>query len=394
MILQFDASGNVVGSYKTIMEACRESGVNDSSIRKVLKGDRNSAGGFFWRGTEEKENSNYSENLIENEVPIEASAKSELDSHLKERGIAKKDVVSVKHWQTMKGESRFSVVTKPEAASLLDFKKTFFEEMKEYIPQVVDPVYDFKVGDPVAYEISLPDFHYGKITNISQDKANRIFLDTVKELHRKAAGLNIERFILPIGNDGLNSEGYSKATTKGTPQHDAEEWQQTFRGYWKLLVMAIDYLSAFAPVDVIVVQGNHDFERMFYIGEVIESWYKDSTVVTVDNSYDSRKYYVYGKNMLMFTHGDKEKPADMPLLMATEEPVLFAKCKYREVHCGHQHREIVNTYTGGIKVRFLPSICSNDSWHKTMGYGAMREAQAYIWNKNKGCEGYLQANLD
>ena len=96
----------------------------------------------------------------------------------------------------------------------------------------------------------------------------------------------------------------------------------------------------------------------------------------------------------MFTHGDKEKPAIMPIIMATEEPVKFAKCKYREIHCGHQHREIVNTYTGGIKVRFLPSICANDTWHKVMGYGAMREAQAYIWNKSKGCEGHLQVNLD
>ena len=392
MILQIDSQGNVVGKYNTFMEAMRETGVNDSSIRKVLRGDRNSAGGFRWSGHEADKNSNTNETTDYDKE--DGVYLPDLDAHLAERGIDKKEVTSVKHWQTMKGESRFSVVTKPQQSDLTEFKEAFFEEMKDYIPQVVDPVYNFKVGDPIAYEISLPDFHYGKITNVSQDKANRIFLNTVKELHRKATGLNIERFILPIGNDGLNSEGYSRATTKGTPQHDAEEWQETFRGYWKLLVIAIDYLSAFAPVDVIVVQGNHDFERMFYIGEVIEAWYKDSTIVEVDNSLDSRKYYVYGKNLLMFTHGDKEKPANMPLLMATEEPILFAKCKYREVHCGHQHREIVNTYTGGIKVRFLPSICANDTWHKTMGYGAMREAQAYIWNKNKGCEGYLQANLD
>ena len=392
MILQIDSHGNVVGKYSTYMEAMRETGVNDSSIRKVLSGDRHSAGGFRWSGHETTKVSNTNE--TKDYSPEEGVHLPDLDAHLAERGINKKEVTSVKHWQTMKGESRFSVVTKPQASDLTEFKEAFLEEMQQYIPEIVDPVYSFKIGDPVAYEISLPDFHYGKITGTSQEKANRIFLDTVKELHRKATGLNIERFILPIGNDGLNSEGYSRATTKGTPQHDSEEWQETFRGYWKLLVTAIDYLSSFAPVDVIVIQGNHDFERMFYIGEVIESWYRDSTIVSVDNSYESRKYYTYGKNLIMFTHGDKEKPANMPILMATEQPILFAKCKYREIHCGHQHREIVNTYTGGIKVRFLPSICPNDTWHKVMGYGAMREAQAYIWNKSKGCEGYLQVNLD
>lgn len=392
MILQIDSQGNIVGEYSTIMEAMRESGVNDSSIRKVLLGSRNSAGGFKWSGQESDKNSN--ENDTKDYNSVENSYLPELDIHLKEKGINQKEVTSVKHWQTVKGDSRFSVVTKPQAANLIEFKEEFFKEMQEYVPEHPDPVYDFKIGDPVAYEISLPDFHYGKITGMSQEKANRIFLDTVKKLHRKATGLNIERFILPIGNDGLNSEGYSRATTKGTPQHDSEEWQETFRGYWKLLVLAIDYLAAFAPVDVIVIQGNHDFERMFYIGEVIESWYRNSTVVDVDNSYESRKYYVYGNNLIMFTHGDKEKPAVMPIIMATEQPVKFAKCKYREIHCGHQHREIVNTYTGGIKVRFLPSICANDTWHKVMGYGAMREAQAYIWNKSKGCEGHLQVNLD
>ena len=35
-----------------------------------------------------------------------------LDIHLKDRGINKKDVVSVKHWQSMSGELRFSIVTK------------------------------------------------------------------------------------------------------------------------------------------------------------------------------------------------------------------------------------------------------------------------------------------
>ena len=40
-----------------------------------------------------------------------------LDMHLDERGIDKKDVVSVKHWQSASGEFRFSVVTKEDVCS-------------------------------------------------------------------------------------------------------------------------------------------------------------------------------------------------------------------------------------------------------------------------------------
>jgi len=387
MIQQLDRAGNVIDEFSTMYEASNALGIDHSNIAKVIKGVRKYAGGYGWK--ESQNNVNETQNIGD----IDPAYIPELDLHLKERGIKKQDVKSVKHWQAANGDYRFSVVTKENGFDLKQFKKEFFEEMKEYIPEVAVPNYNFKKGSLVAYEISLPDFHYGKIGSVSQKDNNLDFINSVKELHKRAEGLNIEKFILPIGNDGLNSEGYSRATTKGTPQHDAEEWQQTFRGYWKLLVKAIDYLCAFAPVDVIVVQGNHDFERMFYIGEVIESWYKDYEPVTVDNSYESRKYYQYGKNMLMFTHGDKEKPADMPLLMATERPAMFAACPYREAHCGHQHREIVNTYQG-VKVRFLPSIATHDAWHKMMGYYSKREAQAYIWNKEKGCEGYLQVNLN
>jgi len=214
----------------------------------------------------------------------------------------------------------------------------------------------------------------------------------VKDLMNKASGLNIERILLPVGNDGMNSEGYSRATTKGTSQHDSAGWQETFVGYCNLMVRAICFLTETAPVDVIIIQGNHDYERMFYSGEFLRAFFINDERVIVDNNYNSRKYYKYGTNMIMFTHGDKEKKAEMPLIMATEEPKMFAETTHREVHCGHLHKEMVNEYRG-IKVRFIPSICGNDEWHKMMGYEAKRTGQAHIWNKLRGYEGYLQTNI-
>jgi len=183
-----------------------------------------------------------------------------------------------------------------------------------------------------------------------------------------------------------------KTTTKGTPQDESAGWKETFRGYWKLMVKAIDYLKVIAPVDVIVVSGNHDYERMYYAGDVLSGWFRNDENVTVNNNNEPRKYYSYGNSMLMFTHGDNEKPAEMPLIMATEEPQMFAASKFREVHCGHFHKEMVNEYRG-VKVRFIPSICPNDEWHKKMGYQAARTGQAYIWSKTRGLEGYLQSNV-
>ena len=320
----------------------------------------------------------------------------EFETYLENNGIKKEDVKSVKYWQTASGEQRFSVVTKQNPTDVQKIKKEiedFAAQMSAAVLKMGEPsTLYFSLKDPVLYEISLPDIHYGKLSEESLEDCESLFMSTVKTLVRKAEGLDIERFLLPIGNDGMNSEGMRQSTTRGTPQHDNAGWKETFRGYWKLIVKAVDYLKRTAPVDIVVVSGNHDYERMFYAGDVLSGWYRNDEYVTVNNSHSSRKYYEYGKNMIMFTHGDNEKPNDMPLIMATEQPEMFARTEHREAHCGHFHKEMVNEYRG-IKVRFIPSICPADEWHKRMGYEAKRTGQGYIWNSKKGLEGYLQANV-
>jgi len=316
---------------------------------------------------------------------------TEFQTFLDKNGIAPADVSSVKFWQTVSGQQRFSVVTKGESMSVEAIKQEIEEFAASYSPKAAKVEYK-QFSDPVVYEVSLPDIHYGKLHNLSLEQVEENYLAVVGDLMAKAQGLQIERILLPIGNDGMNSEGLRMSTTKGTPQQDNGSWKDTFRGYCQLIVYAIDYLTTIAPVDVLVISGNHDYERMFYAGDVLAGWYRNDANVSVDNDYSSRKYYEYGQNMLMFTHGDKEKPADMPLIMATEQPEMFARAKHREAHCGHLHKEMVNEYRG-IKVRFLPSICPNDEWHKQMGYEAKRTGQAYIWNKQRGLEGYLQTNV-
>lgn len=337
----------------------------------------------------ELRNANTSENKLDREDIVK---KSSLQKFLTTHGINEASVSSVKFWQTATGDLRYSIVTN-DAPNTEDIKKEIEDFAADYAPIYPEQEYP-ECEDPIAYEISLPDIHYGKLVDVANpyDFQEKEYITVVENLVAKAAGLEIERFILPIGNDGLNSEGMRMTTTKGTPQQDYMDWKKSFRGYWKLIVYTIDYLKQIAPVDVIVVSGNHDYERMYYVGDVISGWFRNDPNVNVDNSDDPRKYYQYGVNMMMFTHGDKEKAQNIPLIMATEQPEMFAATSHREAHCGHFHKEQVNEYRG-IKVRFVPSICPNDSWHKQMGYDSKRTGQAYIWSKERGMEGYNQYNV-
>ena len=68
------------------------------------------------------------------------SNNTSLDIHLQERGIKKQDVVSVKHWQTMKGDNRFSVVTKEDygvdMTSLFGKIHTYIEDNAPEYPKI------------------------------------------------------------------------------------------------------------------------------------------------------------------------------------------------------------------------------------------------------------------
>jgi len=242
-------------------------------------------------------------------------------------------------------------------------------------------------------EISLPDIHYGKVTGEGPEKLEDDYMQVLHDLISKTAGLNVERILLPIGNDGMNSEGLRKSTTAGTPQDDYMGWRESFRGYWQLMEKAITYLSQFAPIDVIIVQGNHDYERMFYVGDLLEARFFNNPNITVDNSLEERKYYQYGTNMILHFHGDKVKGDKIPLLMATEQPIMWSETTFREAHLGHFHKEMLNEFMG-TKVRFIPSICGSDEWHKNKAYvGTKRVGQVHIWSKARGYEGNLQTNI-
>lgn len=139
-----------------------------------------------------------------------------------------------------------------------------------------------------------------------------------------------------------------------------------------------------------MVPGNHDFEKNFYLGDSLEGWFHNNPNVNIDNSPNPRKYYHYHNNLIGFTHGDSEKPANLPLIMAQENPTLWGSTKFREFHLGHYHhkKEIKYQSTAeynGIRLRYMSSLSGNDAWHHKKGYvGSVQASEAYLWSQDKG----------
>lgn len=48
-VLQYDLEGNMIASFSSVAEAARHAMINESSIRKVCKGERTQASGYIWK---------------------------------------------------------------------------------------------------------------------------------------------------------------------------------------------------------------------------------------------------------------------------------------------------------------------------------------------------------
>lgn len=261
-------------------------------------------------------------------------------------------------------------------------------------------------GERYMTEWSAPDLHLGKLAwapEAGEDWDMRIaretYLAALEDAIQKASGFPTEKWLVPIGNDFFQYDNLDKTTTAGTPQDTDSRYAKMFQVGEQLLVAALDRLAVIAPVHGIVVPGNHDRQTALTLGRVLSAWYRNTDRVTIDCSPTLRKYVRYGSNLLGFTHGSEEKPADLPLIMATEAPRDWSETTHREWHIGHTHRSKETRYTAGesfkgVRVRILPALCAADAWHASKGYvGEARAAETYLWSHDGGYAGHFSSQV-
>jgi len=292
----------------------------------------------------------------------------------------------------------------------------FLNMIKGYEPPLFKQEIKLIPNENNLFEISIFDLHLGKLAwggetgeNYDTKIARARFLEALENLIKGASGFPYSRILFPVGNDFFNSDTIFNTTTQGTQQDEDLRWAKTFNVGVNLLVDAINILKQTnVPVDVIVIPGNHDFERSYYMGKYLEAWFNNDSTVSVNNGASPRKYYRFGKVLLGFTHGSEEKESSLPLLMATdiESKPMWSETIFHEFHVGHQHRKKNITYSIidnkqrtlneelGVTVRYLSSLTGTEEWHHKKGFvGALKAADGFIWNDKTGLLAHINSNL-
>ena len=256
-------------------------------------------------------------------------------------------------------------------------------------------------------EIDIFDPHFGKLAwgeetgeNYDITIAEERYMTALSELlHRASGGDRIEKILFPIGNDLMHTDT-TTATTTGNTQQDVDvRWQKMWLRTRAAIMRGIKMATEVAPVEIVIVPSNHDFQTIFYLGDLLECYYQNNKNITVHNSPKTRKYYRFGKCGIGFTHGNEENHNDLAIIMLREMQKEWGDVEYMEWHLGHFQKKKGGRFKSsddykGIMVRLLRSLSSADSWHARRGYvSTIKGAEAFIWDKEYGVTANLMHNL-
>lgn len=305
------------------------------------------------------------------------------------------------YWTKQRGDK----FTSSLLCSLIKGTEFSPEDFAEYVKDYTPPIIYFrefqasKDSPSVDVLISIADFHLDRTTNKKDSLQSRSeeYLKVVRNLaERAAAQHHVDRFIFVIGNDFFNSDNYQGTTTNGTPQDNNASFHESYEKGFSTLVEAILTLEPLADrVEVILVQGNHDRTKGWYLAHALEAFFKDRDyAISFDREHSTTKHIQIGETFVGFHHGNT-KIDELPLVFATLPDASrdFGLSKYREVLTADKHHYMAKEIKG-VRIQQMPSLANPSNWETDGNFvNNIRAGLAIIYHPTKGRIAELEERL-
>jgi hypothetical protein len=275
------------------------------------------------------------------------------------------------------------------AKFLQNYKSTF----------VTKPITIDEDKETVDIELSISDFHLAKRivngNNCIEDR-KAIYINTLVNLLSKVLrNYNVGTVVFPISNDFFHTDNYQNQTTNGTPQDVIASYSEEYEHGFDLLVKAIDILYTHCEnVRVVLVQGNHDKTKSFYLAHALAVYFKKASGITFDRRDSDLKGVLLGNTFIGYHHGNC-KIEDLPLLFAThpQHSSVFGNATYREVHTGDKHHYMAKEVKG-VRIQQMPSLSGADRWHRDNNFvHSVRAALVLIYDQHHGKIGEFESRI-
>ncbi len=335
---------------------------------------------------------NVEKGTIESTITVKFEPKDDIELAALHKINLDKYVIT-NYWSKLQpnGDFTSSVFSKRKEAkdySPEDFAK-FLENYKPVNVKIVKLSSNAE-KDFVDVEISLSDYHLAKKTvdgdNNPEERALRYFNVAQSLIMKVRANYNINTVVLPISNDFFHTDNYQNQTTNGTPQDTILDYHSEYELGFAVLVDTINMLRQHCnDVTVVLVQGNHDRTKSFYLAHALDVYFKNDFDVEFIREHGVIKAKVLGNTFIGWHHGNC-KIDDLPLLFAThpEYSHFFGNAKYREIHTGDKHHYMAKEIKG-VRIQQMPSLSGTDRWHLDNNYvHSVRAALALVYDTKLG----------
>lgn len=297
------------------------------------------------------------------------------------------------YWSKLKSNGKFTSSVLASLKKSADYTpEDFAKFLSNWEPQInlFNRVWEKNSNKEwVDVELNIADFHLAKKTfqgdNLASKELDYFF--TVNDLITKIRNnYDIRKIVFPISNDFFHTDSYQNGTTNGTPQDVTAWYDEEYEKGFDILANTINFLITQAKeVEVILVAGNHDRTKGFYVAHALEVFFSQYKNIKFQRHHSVVKSTVLGNTFIGYHHGNNCKLEDLPLLFATgEDSEKFGKAKYREVHTGDKHHYMAKEIKG-VRIQQMPSLSGTDRWHQDNGFvNQLRAALALVYHPEQG----------
>lgn len=281
-----------------------------------------------------------------------------------------------------------------------DFQKEFIQFLKNYKPkiQLLHPKTSLPTAPRGCLVINKQDQHLNKFDINGDNSIEKRFF----EIYEKTKSIaevavfshKLEKIYYVIGSDQFNAE-WTGTTTRGTKMENVGTFHDSFEAICNHELGMINMLKSYCRnIEVMFVSGNHDEHIGWHLITWLKAMFRNSSDILFETSPKYRKYARFGKNALMFNHGDAIKPPKLANMFPIEFKDQWSKCDNFYIFTGDKHHEITMDFHG-IMFFQLPALSkAKSSWDDKQGHTCTKaELVAFLIDEIDGVSGILKRKV-
>lgn len=263
------------------------------------------------------------------------------------------------------------------------------DAIKEVLEEMQFDKYEFEptpmidgLNEDVFTSLPITDFHWNAyIDELSAGvKWNRriskgLYEDLIEQTIVDQQSVNAHKLVFPIGNDFLNIDGSTYATTRGTQQVSDGSFKEGYKGAMEMHIKAINtFKEHYNEIELMMVESNHSQDSDFTMYLALKQLYENEPKVVARDNYEPTQVVRWGKTMVVYNHGDTRLAKNCGTLahMFSKD---YGQTDHRYLVLGHIHNGKEHWEDSGFNVHSLPTLFPSNEWAKKNGFVSSQRKQ-------------------